>query len=86
MRTRTTAAAAAVVLLTLLGSTACSSSSDGAPRSDERQAAPSEPAVDPSKCAVPADRTPKECEIDESFAAVEEGVPAEGMPTQAAGK
>ncbi|MGQ4487052.1 hypothetical protein LRE75_20825 [Streptomyces sp. 372A] len=84
MRTRTAAASAAVVLLTLLGSTACSAASDDAsPSSETGQPARSKPAIDPSECAGPADRTPEECEIHESFAVIEEGVPAEGMPTMA---
>ncbi|MEU2022607.1 hypothetical protein ABZ565_10615 [Streptomyces sp. NPDC016469] len=85
MRTRTAAAFAAVVLLTLLGSTACSASSDGPPSSETGQATRSKPAIDPSECAVPADKTPEECEVDASFAVIEEGVPAEGMPPTAPG-
>ncbi|NEC65002.1 hypothetical protein [Streptomyces sp. SID9727] len=86
MRTRTAAASAAVVLLTLLGSTACSASSDGAsPSSESGQTARSKPATDPSECAVPTDEMPEECEVHESFAVIEEGVPADGMPTPAPG-
>ncbi|MFJ7628274.1 hypothetical protein ACIQZN_17440 [Streptomyces sp. NPDC097595] len=86
MRVRTTAASAAVVLLTLLGSTACSTASDSTPSSENaEQAARSRPAIDPSKCAVPVDKMPEGCEVEASFAVVEEGVPVEGMPTMAPG-
>ncbi|MFC8534473.1 hypothetical protein ACFUJY_11040 [Streptomyces sp. NPDC057249] len=84
MRTRAAAASAAVVLLTLLGSAACSASSDGAsPSSETGRAARSRPAPDPSKCAVPTDEMPEECEVHASFAATHEAVPAEGTPTPA---
>lgn len=91
MRTRTAAASAVVVLLTLLGSTACSASSDHTPSThssegtkkgvNQQQAAQSKPVVEPSKCAVPTDKMPEECEVHASFAATHMAVPAEGEPT-----
>ncbi|MFJ4500032.1 hypothetical protein [Streptomyces sp. NPDC088864] len=96
MRTRTTAASAAVVLLTLLGSTACTASSDDAPSSrssqvaeteaDQGRAAGNEAPVDPAQCAVPVDKMPEGCEVEVSFAATHEAVPADGMPTPPPGE
>lgn len=93
MRIRTAVASAAIALLALSGSTACSVSSGDTPASPgsestkegakQEQVSQNEPAVDPSNCAVPSDEMPEECEVHPSFAATEEGVPAEGMPIPA---
>lgn len=93
MRIRTAAASVGVTMLALLGSTACSASSGDTPPSrnsesaeeggEQQQVSRSELAVDPSRCAVPTDEMPEECEVHPSFAATQEGSPAEGMPTPA---